>query len=1411
MGFRGGMGEGDSLHQQSSSVRDLGTGVRIYELPLLPYERQLIETLGCTEQEYRRFAYLAAKRGALRPAEYAHIPHIVNEPVTTTQFLTQLAIGLVLTGVSMLLQPKPKQFSRGETVKLADVTGRDRFSPTSGFDSQAELADYASPIPIIFGRYTGPSGGIVAAPRLVWSRAFSLGTQQMVKQLYVVGEQGVIGTTNGIEKPDLNGIFLGNSPLDVIYSHEFAFYWKRNSVEFSRIQAANLAYGTRGKPESGDVEANNDIFLCPTSSSDADTGFCSAHTPSNQTQFGVYGAIANGTNYRLNWRVVSIPKIEDQDDDPKDRLLAERIKIAGDYGLSDSSDIQAQGQRGTGRNYGRRMGIVDLNGTPVSDSGSTPTEVREANVGDTATFSIATGKLPDDLYKRQKKLIVKVDDINQAVDGFRRSADDMLQVGENIMIGRTAWVVQSRSKESWEPDTRQNITLKCVETFGSGLGASIGLISKRMLGRGVYNDDNGTTDARNGLNMSAGVGFYPLTKVSFGVVRNTRACDVTEIGLKSQVWNRLNGICNFSEVPSGIDLLEAEKDKISFEAGTQNIYIARTSVWTIFIRNAGTDVNGAAFPWHPLGEQFCITGQTPQDVYNSIKIKHPERRQYEFKFVPKSGADVVRHSADNELFLRLNAKTGKQITRGFVTAISPTPFEVTITGDEITASEIVFSPEMATDPGATPASTVQTAPSVIGIDKYLPDIFVANQPVESVSRIGFLPLDASRGRKHTLGREIFGKAKFMGQTKTRNVEAGDGSGRTLNLKISAVVEEQFGANHDAYPNDFTWTITDISVNSSNGDFQPNSTFEFQVDFTGNPKASRPAAGINLTSGGLHLRIESLKDKNPSGRESAFEEAVLGDAERESIGTINSETFTITKGNKFIKVKMTGTVVERGERTASFFNKAKAWGNVSFEVQPLFTSTNWSIGDTFEHEISLSTRTSNAYAQGRSTAGARFKILNVETTTTPAGLTGERLFELNTQVADISQYGNLVQKSNDSAPEHEIVYVNESVANDETPNYANMTLTGLALKSGRNFARLDQLRVWLADGIPVTRFSDGGHGPSNKFTDLVYYLLTDKVAGTGNVVSDQLINTADLATTGKFLESNKLFFDGAIDQAVNLRDFIGRTAPFFLCNFVISDGKFSLLPALPTDTNGNISQSPVSISALFTQGNIIEGTYGIEYLSAEERKDFQAVIRYREERQNQLPTEKTLVVRRAVTGASDHPIESFDLTQFCTSRDHAFLVARYFLTLRKRVTHSVRFKTNPFGISLAPGSFIRVVTESSPYQSANNGTINADGTITSATELVDGSYSIVFYQSLDDDVTEATMTISGGKVLETALHDSLFTISDSTVSSNTYMVEQLTLGEDGMVDVMATEFPTTSTYNSKMAADVLDTSAYTTEG
>jgi hypothetical protein len=210
------------------------------------------------------------------------------------------------------------------------VTGADRFSATSGFDAQAELANYGDPIPIIFGQYTGATGGILASPRLVWSRAFSYGSQQGVKMLMVVGEQGI--GTNGLEIPDLNGIFLGNSALDAIYAHNFAFYWKRDTNASTRVKAANLRYGTRGSLSSGDTQTPDDIFLCQTIDGQSQPGFCQTYTPSANTQFGAYSAIPNGTDYRVNFKLVPIPHIEGNEvdrtrDDKNDQRLLERVKV----------------------------------------------------------------------------------------------------------------------------------------------------------------------------------------------------------------------------------------------------------------------------------------------------------------------------------------------------------------------------------------------------------------------------------------------------------------------------------------------------------------------------------------------------------------------------------------------------------------------------------------------------------------------------------------------------------------------------------------------------------------------------------------------------------------------------------------------------------------------------------------------------------------------------------------------------------------------------------------------------------------------------------------------------------------------------------------------------------------------------
>jgi predicted phage tail protein len=169
-----------------------------------------------------------------------------------------------------------------------------------------------------------------------------------------------------------------------------------------------------------------------------------------------------------------------------------------------------------------------------------------------------------------------------------------------------------------------------------------------------------------------------------------------------------------------------------------------------------------------------------------------------------------------------------------------------------------------------------------------------------------------------------------------------------------------------------------------------------------------------------------------------------------------------------------------------------------------------------------------------------------------------------------------------------------------------------------------------------------------------------------------------------------------------------------------------------------------------------------------------------------------------------------MTQYCTSRDHALLVAKYFLSIRRRVTHVVKFSTTPYGLNLAPGNFIKIFTEASPYSAANNGVVDSNGIITSATNLNDGKYTVIFWTPANSTTQSATMTVASGKVVETALWNSVFTISNSTISSNVYMVEQLTLSQDGLVEIVATEFPCDTKDVSLIALDLTSGTAFLTD-
>lgn len=1415
-------------------------GAKPWEVPLLPYEKQLIAAIGCSEGEYRWFAAEARRRGLTRPAEYAHIPDARMDAATIIAVVS-LVIGLASTAVSYFLTPKPKPFSPpnaarrdrqgGGAVAGANITGADRFAPTFGFGTQAELASYGDPIPIVFARYDEQSktGGILYSPKLVWSRAFSHGTQQSVKLLFIVGEQGIDANQQprGITPPDMRGIFLGNGALDAIYKADFAFYWKRNSTLSGayRVKAANLLYGTRADEASGDPETNDDIFACPTAISENDTGFSSAHSLSNNAEFGCYSAIANGTPYRVPWRVISILRTRDEDGKIKDKVIEddanyvqtrERKKISGnENGAIDNDGIWKLGMSGTGRNYSRRMGIVSLNDTALSDS--TGTAEYDISVGDKIRFKISSNKIAKDFYNHKDADTgkdddsVTVDDINSAIEEQCIAADEALQVGELFMIRRAVWQVTRRRLAIWTPQTEKDqlITLKCVEIIGPN---QVGLVSNRMLTQSVLSDDDG---ASNGLH--ANTGFYPLTRVALGLVRNTRACDVTEIGLRSKVFQRLNGLTNFQSVPTPGSLKGAETNRISLSAGTNNSFIRRASAFVIYVRPAGLSETGEEFEWSLIKTNFAIVGSTPNDQYNSIRFKHPDRRQYEYRFVPKNGADM-RNTADDAVFWRLSSSPKPEddsdsyiVSNTFNTDYGT--FVVSARGKYVQKNDLRFNLEFTSKGEIITESVVAGYPTSAGINSYLPD---ADSTITRATSLEFIdwfsnPSGVAEGRNGSFAYELFGRAdtsKFaVNQRQYLEVQENLPNNQWIRIRY-VYYKTPLPAGHFSGQT-FSWGIDSYQVVSSSGGFNILQQFAVKRSITaGNPFRNPPSG--TLVETGPVLRVNQVVDGGtPQGRSQAVFREIFGPATNYSVGNRQTRTVTFGKGSQSVVVEISATAINSPDHWSG---QPQTWDDKTATIVPLITggtTLNWLDGELVEKQYTVSA--GNPFYKVGEVVGIQLVIFSInQVKQTATSIDAGRTFESQSQYADITYYPGSVEKSNSNGPEHTIVYVNEMVANETVPNYDRISLCGLALKASRNFVNLDQIRVWLPGGTHVRRFHPDDNnvaGPSNLFCDLVYYLLTDNVAGLGGTLrindsnASDLIRTSDFTKTARFLKTNKLFFNGVIGESINVRQYINEMAPNFLCNFVISDGKFSLVPAVPIDSAGDISVEPVQIKQLFTSGNILEDTFEVEYLSTEERKPFQAVIRYREERKNQLPQERNVVVRWAADD-SYVPLESYDLTTFCTNREHAELVGRFFISIRRRVTHTIRFSTAPYGLDLAPGDYIRVATQASPYSSARNGVISATGAITSVTPLSDGQYNILYYKPGSDDVESGTMTVSSNVVTDSTFFDTVFTVVDSSISQNVYLVEQLTLNEDGIVQIVASEFPCDDRLSSLIAQDLI---------
>jgi hypothetical protein len=368
----------------------------------------------------------------------------------------------------------------------------------------------------------------------------------------------------------------------------------------------------------------------------------------------------------------------------------------------------------------------------------------------------------------------------------------------------------------------------------------------------------------------------------------------------------------------------------------------------------------------------------------------------------------------------------------------------------------------------------------------------------------------------------------------------------------------------------------------------------------------------------------------------------------------------------------------------------------------------------------------------------------------------------------------------------------------------MSVLGLAVKSSGQLSSLNQIRIWSETGIDVYRLIDQDTAPSNLYADLVYYLLTNKEQGVGNLIPIELVDTASLTTTARFLRANHIFWDGVIEDNENLRSFLYDNAALQLCNFTIKNGRFGMSPALPYDSNYEISQSPIAVDQIFTAGNIIDDSLELQYVDADQRTNLRGIVSWRVTVENDLPDQRTALVDWAdiPEGSRIATEQTYDLTEFCTNREQALKTARYLLSVRRRITHTVGFKTTPDTLGIQPGSYIKVITEATTYNAAANGAITDAGTLVSVSSIADGNYDALIYSPTTSGVLEQQIEISNNAVTDPALYGTLFTLLDTQENQGIYQVEQLTLDENGLVNVNAIMVPVDSNGVSLIAKDVL---------
>jgi hypothetical protein len=405
----------------------------------------------------------------------------------------------------------------------------------------------------------------------------------------------------------------------------------------------------------------------------------------------------------------------------------------------------------------------------------------------------------------------------------------------------------------------------------------------------------------------------------------------------------------------------------------------------------------------------------------------------------------------------------------------------------------------------------------------------------------------------------------------------------------------------------------------------------------------------------------------------------------------------------------------------------------------------------------------------------------------------------------------MQFSFDAGPEFKITAVSEQQYETATPDlYDNMSLIGLNAYSSAGLTNMRNLSVLVNKGKKVrtiqlspASFPDSPDGASCFAPDIFLDTIIDGVNGIGQyldanskttgiqaLIQDR-VDIGGLALAKAFCNKYKYYMDGVIADRTSWRSFWSEVAPYSLLELARIGGKETLIPAVPVTGDGTRTRN-VTISALFNQGNILEGSYKEEFLDyGESTQDLIATVVYRDQASNQpFPrnTSVTVQLKDALENVASR--RTFDLSAFVTNRDQAIDYAMLLVRQRRYSRRAVEFQTFPTEAPIAPGAYIYVQVDDNRWDDIRSGSVLDDGTINVpfAEEVINGTYDTLIYKPGESPIKTSITYVNGQSSAFAAYAGTgaLFVLGSQVSSKRVFRVVEIAMGEEGEISVKAVE-------------------------